>query len=665
VDASKPTVALNDHESFTLKENGIDYSMSYRLEAGAPNRRFLEVPPIAEFATIRIKSTNPNPSVTSPSKVMIHAVPFVRGDIPNTEIQLKKLIQVTEGYEKEFSMTVKGGSTLEVCLQLLWLANAASTSVVVDVEFHSYSTRSPTLVSSQPVSISAGREFARIGATANLKTEKLNPSASLNRVHRTIRPSTYNIVSGSPDRDIMPPSDAERKANPELTLSDGTEIFNMFLKYDFEIDSDKPIKVTPVVSSLFNQLYDSPLDSQVWELRDSNAQLLECGSSMHHADAVTLEKGKYTVSFHTRHPSRKVLEQMKDLPLQLLMATDAALDCKIYSELDKASTPAVTGDGRTQVGLKVLRKGDFQDLYVARPTGDLPSWVKPGDVMSGKVSLDKGKSDVTSMTLTYIVPPKSSVKKFNENKLPEDKEDDKTLDQVVFDSKVSYLSKIRTKDTAAYKELSETLRQENATSIALLNELLLFAKESKLENNETSEEAARVKELQTVRDFLDVSNGGPIDVSALAQYYGVALPSESDLQDDKEATKLKKKMDEQKKLLQATLLALADACAALALKDPSQSDALDASIKELKKWPSFSDAKDKLSYAITISRHLRLCKGENGSAIKTLLDARKDATSTDYKTLTEELLAIYESLEGTKHIVDDIKNNLYKRFPPK
>lgn len=664
VDANTPTTSLNEHEAITLKENGIDFSMDYRLEAGAPSRRFLEVPSIAEWVTFKIKSTNPSPSETSPSRVLIHAVPFVRGDVPNTEIQLKRLIQVTEGYEKEFSMKVKGGSTLEVCLQLLWLANAASTSVVVDVEFHSFSSRGPTLVASQPVAISAGREFARLGAAANLRSEKLNPSASLDTVQRTIRPSSYNIISGSADRDIMPPSDAEIKANAELGASNGTEIYNMFLKYSFDIDSDKPVKVTPVATSLFNQLYDSPLDSQIWELRDSNAQLIECGSSMHHSSAASLEKGNYTISFHTRHPSRQVLDQMKDLPFQLLMSIDA-LDCKVYSELDKASTPAVTGDGRSEVGLKVLTKGSFQDLYVSRPTGDLPSWVQPGDLMTGKISLDKGKSGVTSMQLTYVVPPKSKVKKLNANKIPKDEEDDKTLDEIIFASKVSFLSTIRKKDAEAYKDLSEKLLQENSTSIPLLSELLSFAKEAKLEGDD-SKELARVKEIQKVRDLLSASNGGPIDESALAQYYGVALPSEDDLEGDKEATKLKKEMDEQKKLLQATLLALSDAAATLALSDSSQSDVLDSSVKELKKWPSFSDEKDKLTYTMITSRHQRLCKGENGNAIKTLMDARKDAASTeDYKKLTGEMLVIFESLEGAQHIITDTKNTLYKRFPPK
>lgn len=663
VDSNQPTAILNDHENIALKDNGTDYSMLYRLEAGAPNRRFLEVPSIAEWVTFKIKSTNPHPSETSPSRILIHAIPFVRGDIPNTEIQLKRLIQVTEGYEKDFSMKVKGGSTMEICLQLLWLANAASTSVQVDVEFHSFSARPPTLCASQPVMISAGREFARLGAAANLRTEKLNPCASLNSIQRLLRPSSYNIVSGSVDRDIMPPSDAEMKANPQLTLSNGTEIYNMFLKYNFEIDSDKGIKVTPVVASLFNQLYDSPLDTQLWELRDSNSQLLECGSSMHHSNAVSLEKGSYCITFHTRHPSRQVLEQMKNLPFQLVFSIDA-LDCKIYSQLDKASTPAITGDGRSEVGSTVLRKGAFQDLYVSRPTKDLPSWLKPGDLMVGKIILDKSKSLVTSMQLIYHVPPKSQVKKFVENKLPKEEEDVKTLEEIIFASKVSYLSKIRSKEEM-HKRLSKELLQENPLSIPLLSELLSFSKETKTEGD-ISKEAARLNEIQKVRSLLSTSNGGPIDDSALAQYYGVSLPTKDDLEGDEEATKLKKTMAEKKKLLQATLLALSDAAAALCLSDLSQSNILDTSVRELKKWSKFSDAKDKFTYAITLSRHQRLCKSEKGRAIKTLMDAQKDATACEhYKTLTEEMLAILESLQGTKHIIADTKNTLHKRFPPK
>jgi tripeptidyl-peptidase-2 len=670
VSPSSPIAHLNDDETITLKENGIDVSMSYKLEPGAPNRRFLEVPTQAEWATIKIRSSSPDATETSPQRILLHAIPFVRGDLPNTEIQLKRLVAVTEGVEKEFRMKVKGGSTMEVCLQLLWLSNPAAASVVADVEFHSLNCRAPTLVSSQPLVISAGREFARFEASANLRSETLNPKASLSTVQRTLRPSSYDIVSGSADRDIMPPSDAELKANPGLSSGEGTEIFNMFLKYEFKFDSDKDVKVTPFIPSLFHQLYDSPLDSQIWELKDGNMQTLASGSCIHHEDAVSLGKGNYTIIFHTRHPSRQVLEQVKDIPVQLNFSTDT-LDCKVYSELDKASTPTVTGDGRSEVGSKVLQKGGFQDLYVSRPIGDLPSFVAPGDVMTGTVVLDKDKEDVTSMALIYQVPPKSQVKKRIENKLPEsngDDEEEKTLEETIFQSKISYLSKVRSKNATTHEELSAALLKENPKSIPLLSELLSFAKESKLEGDDTKR--VRVDRIRQVRDLLPSSNGGPIDESALAQYFGVTAPSDDELAEDKEAKKLKTEMDEQRKLLRECLLALSNELSTFSLSDTSRLDDFDGSVKELKKWASgpdaFSEASEKVLYALTLSRQLRLCKGENGGAISKLMDALKESKSTEScKDLSEELLSISKLLDGNEHVAEHLQNDILKRFPPK
>jgi len=345
-----------------------------------------------------------------------------------------------------------------------------------------------------------------------------------------------------------------------------------------------------------------------------------------------------------------------------LMSMDA-LDCKIYAEMDKASTPAVTGDGRKEIGMRVLRTGAFQDLYVARPIDGLPSWVKPGDTLTGKISLDKTKSGVTSMPLLYHVPPKSEVKQLHENKLPKDEEDEKSLEETIFESKVSYLSKLRSrKDIPAYKELSASLLGENSTSISLLSELLLFAKEANFDSNSTD---ARLKEIQKVRDLLSVSNGGPIDESALAKYFGVTSPSDDELKEDKDAAKLKKKMDEQKILLQSTLLALSDVMATLASSDSTRLDDLKTVVKELKKWASFTDPKDKLKYNLVLSRHMRL-KGNNGAAMKILTDACKDMTDTEsFKQLTEDMLVIYKSLDGTEHLIENTKNTLYQRFPPK
>ena len=123
---------------------------------------------------------------------------------------------------------------------------------------------------------------------------------------------------------------------------------------------------------------------------------------MHHSAAISLSKGDYTLTLYTRHPSRQVLEQIKDVPLRLAfsLSDKAALDCSVYTQLDKASTPAVTKDGRKAVGATVLRKGSHMDLYVARPTGSLPSWTTPGDVLTGSLVLNEVAKDASSIALS-------------------------------------------------------------------------------------------------------------------------------------------------------------------------------------------------------------------------------------------------------------------------
>lgn len=72
---------LNSKEKVSLKENDIFLSMTYHLLPGAPNRRFFKVPPSAEWATIKIKSSSHIPTRTSPKRILLYAIPFVRGDL--------------------------------------------------------------------------------------------------------------------------------------------------------------------------------------------------------------------------------------------------------------------------------------------------------------------------------------------------------------------------------------------------------------------------------------------------------------------------------------------------------------------------------------------------------------------------------------------------------
>jgi len=658
VSTAKPELKLNDNEIVSLKENGLDISTTFELVQGVPNRRFLTVPIGAEYATIKLRSSNPAATSTAP-RILLHAIPFVRGDMPNGECQLKKLYQAKEGVEEEYHVRVKGGSSLELCLQLLWLANPSPASVTADVEFHSLDIRSPTLISSQPITITAASEFARLGAMTPLRAEKLNPLCKLKSVRRTLRPQDSDIKLGLTELDVLPPSDAEIRAS-NTTI--GTQIYEMRLQFQFKIEGDKEIKVRPSIPSLFSQIYDSPMDSQLWALEDSNSQILAYGGAMHHADSVSLKKGDYSITLLLRHPDRYVLEQMKNTPCQLSLTLPAELTCNLYDQLDKASTPGLKDDGRSPLKSMLLRKGSHQDIYVSRPTEDLPDWVAPGDVLVGSLVLDKDKESVTSMELVYVAPPPKTKKKDSEK----EKSEPDSLEEVIFKAKLKYLAELRTTNSTLYKEHADALKEERPASVPLLSELLVFALESPVPSTETSEDNWRAREVELIHNAMQKTNDGPIDTTSLAQYFGLNEPDKDELEDDEEAKKLNKDMKEQRKALKKILLERASLAGAIADKDKSTVAGFDEVVRELKQWVSsdkLDDDKEKVKLAITMARHARICQNKKATAISILLKAKKDLSGKGLRQVDEEVQKVYDLFDGMEHLSENSKEGIQSRFP--
>ena len=668
VSSDKPKFLLSDstYESIELKDNGLDFSSTFQLEQGVPNRRFITVPMGAEWATIKLKSTEATTGGTAP-RILLHAIPFVRGDMPNKQCQLKRLFVVKDGVEGQYHVRVKGGSSLEVCLQLLWLANPSPALVTADIEFHSLNTRSPTLptlMSSQPITITPSSEFARLGASAPLRAEQLNPECKLKSVLRTVRASSFDVTLGSYERDSEHPSDAELAANAD---EEPSKIYEMRLSYKFKVEGDKPVEVRPSFPSLFNQLYDSPIDSQIWSLQDANAKMITFGSCMHHSSPTSLKKGDYTISLLLRHPSRSTLDQMKDIPCEISMNLPSALSCSVYGELDKASTPAVKDDGRKAIAKKVLAKGAYQDIYVSRPTDALPTWVVSGDVLQGALSLDKSKEAVTAMKVLYVVPPKSTVKSGDdESSKPKEKED--SLDDIVFKAKLGHLASLRTKNVTVYNEIVTTLKEERPDSVPLLTEMLTFALDGPLPDGEAGDEdQAKLARVEGVYNQSLKENSGPIDPLALAQYFGMNEPDKEELDADEEAKELNREMKEKRDILRKILFERASLSGVVAGKDSSKVSEFEQAVKEFKQWGSQESLKDddeKIKLAITLARHARICQEKNALAISLLLKAKKDLSSgKNLKHLDDELLLLFDSIDGMSHLTENLKEGLYYRYP--
>ena len=593
------------------------------LPAGAPVRRFLVAPDCAEWATFKLVTRGMR---NGPHSVIVHAVPSARGDVPNGHLQVKKMLPLREYSEELVHVPVKGGSTLELCMQLSWLANPNPVEVDVEVEWHSYAMRGAAMASDRPLRLGSAHTFARLEVGAPLCTERLSPKAELVAVERALRPKKHAITAGSAELDVLPPSDAELAAGGAAAV--GVQIHQMVLTYEFELSqadkAEEALSVVPRVQSLHDQLYDSPLDSMLWRLESSDGAALGFGGAMHDCSPIKLRKGRYTLKLLLRHPSPAQLEALKELPMQLRITLPKAADCKVFSERGKASSIG-HGEGVKPIADGWLRRGAHRSLYVAAPTAALPAWVGPGDALVGSLSVDSKLREVTKLPLVWEVPPAPAKAPSSEeadgakadgaradgdededepSAAPEDEseeavaarklqEDVEALDKALLEAKLARLKALRTSkaDAARYDALAAPLRTEQPKHLPLLLELLAWARRQEAPAPDdaggakaagtkaagvkaagankpaatadgAAAAAARTEAICEAADALLASSGGPIDPAALAQFWGVATDDEDK---SKAAKEQKKEMESQRKALRLALFAKAAALAPEAL----------------------------------------------------------------------------------------------------
>ena len=183
----------------------------------------------------------------------------------------------------------------------------------------------------------------------------------------------------------------------------------------------------------------------------------------------------------------------------------------------------------------------------------------------------------------------------------------------------------------------------------LISERLSFALVRVVPSTETNEDVWRAKEVELVYNSMQKPNGGPIDVTSLAQYFGVNEPDKDELDDDKDTKTLNKDMKEQRTALKKILLSRAGLPGNIADKDTSAADKFDQAVKEMKKWVdggNLDDDKDKLQLSIIPSRHARICHEKKATAISILLKAKKDLTGKDLKQVEVEEMKVYGLCDG-------------------
>nr|GEW39471.1 tripeptidyl-peptidase 2 isoform X2 [Tanacetum cinerariifolium] len=559
---------------------------------------------------------------------------------------------------KSFTFSVEGGRTMELVISQFWSSGIGSNEgAVVDFEiaFHGID------VSKDEVVLDGSEAPTRIEAQALLSSEKLAPTAKLNKIRVPYRPIDAKLSALSADRDKLP---------------SGKQILALTLTYKFKLEDGAEVK--PQIPLLNNRIYDNKFESQFYMISDSNKRVYAMGDV--YPDYAKLPKGHYTLQLHLRHEDVQILEKLKQLVVFIERKLEKeAVQLSFYTQPDGP----VTGAGSFKSS--TLDPGSKEAFYVGPPT-KLPKNSPEGSVLLGSISYGKPSAEVSdqgndpeknpvSYQITYQVPPtkvdedkgKSSTSKVSKKSVLE------RLEEEVRDTKIKVLANLKQgtdEERAEWKKLSTTLKTEYPKYTPLLAQIL-----EGLLSQEVEDKLHHYEEIIAAADEVVES----IDRDELAKFLSInGDPEEEEFETTKK--KMETTRDQlvealyQKGLALVEVASLKGEMAALAAnlgaevvdKPNGQSsadsvggaDLFEGTFKELQKW---ADAKSSKYTTLLMIRERH--SGRFGTALKVVNDMIQEEGDPAKKKLYEERISLLEQV-GWDHLVTYEKQWMLVRFPP-
>lgn len=261
----------------------------------------------------------------------------------------------------------------------------------------------------------------RIDIYSSSNEEVISPKVTFNNLLMPLKP-TENKISPLGHRDIMP---------------NGAQIYQLLLTYQFALS--KATELTIVCPFLSNYLYDSPFESQLWLIFNSNKQFMLGGDAFAHKQKklAKLEKGDYVVKLQIRHEDTSILDKLTDLSIYLDQKLASALVLNEYSHYKEAMV-----DGKKFNAIKTLSNVHVC-FFNSLPSDKLPKNLlcSVGSFLSGSMSISKDdvKKKVENFPFKYVIDVethKKSVQKVQDEKPLEDQ-----FKEALIDFKINWLSK--------------------------------------------------------------------------------------------------------------------------------------------------------------------------------------------------------------------------------
>ncbi|KAG9416306.1 tripeptidyl-peptidase II Tpp2 [Aphanomyces cochlioides] len=519
------------------------------LSSGDISRNFYKVPAGATWVNISVSRHGASPQ--EPERA-IYALHLMQHELHERQssTSLKRTFYLGSTEQVTHSFSVKGSVTLELCLAQYW--NAMGTSKVhVEVDFRGI------IPDERTVHLIGGAGSVKVNLFAQLRNESIEPSAVLNKWTQQLRPDSA-VVSPLGSRDVF---------------DDNRHVYQLVLTYSFEKVEEG--KITPTLPLLNGRLYESPFESQLILIFDTNKKYIGCSDA--YPRSTSLKKGKYVLRAQVRHEDPSILEGLKSM-VAFVVHDIKDIAVTVY---DSPNGPSLQGKALVA---KSLKKGVYKPVYVGEPAFDkLPKGVAAGDTLSGKITYGRKSTDVKGSTqkpngypLTYTVPAKPATEKEPEVKPVED---------------------VRDEDVLAEEAVRDFPMDEIAIQVGthlpfLQTRLHHFDKDSS-------------KRRESLKEIVEAAESivGAIDTQALAAHYGVKL-----VPGDAQQAKIRKQRDDEKAALVDTLTRQARALGDL--KDDAKFVQV---FQKLHQWVDTDD--NQYIYA---ALHNDLRQGHKGSALKRL-----------------------------------------------
>ncbi|KAL8257342.1 hypothetical protein R6Q59_029383 [Mikania micrantha] len=565
---------------------------------------------------------------------------------------------------KSFTFSVVGGRTMELVIAQFWSSGVGSHETAVvefEIAFHGID------VNKDDVILDGSEAPVRIEAQALLSSEKLAPTAKLNKIRVPYRPTDSKLSALSADRDKLP---------------SGKQILALTLTYKFKLEDAAEVK--PQIPLLNNRIYDNKFESQFYMISDSNKRVYAMGDV--YPDYAKLPKGEYTLQLHLRHENVQYLENLKQLVLFVERKLDKeAVQLNFYTQPDGP----VTGTGSYKSS--TLCPGSKEAFYIGPPTKEkLPKNAPEGSVLVGAISYGKPSTvasdqgndpekNPVSYQITYQVPPMKvdEDKRKNSTSRASTKSVSERLEEEVRDVKIKFLATLKQgtdDERAEWKKLSISLKTEYPKYTLLLAQIL-----EGLLSQEVEDKARHYEEIIAAADEVVKS----IDTDELAKFLSIhGDPEEEDFEINKK--KMETTRDQlvealyQKGLALVEVASLKGEMAALAANlgaevvdkpdggegesssaaSASSADVFEETFKELQKWV---DAKSSKYNTLLMIRERH--SGRLGTALKVVNGMIEDGGNPAKKKLYEERISLLEQ-SGWVHLVVYEKQWMLVRFPP-